>query len=142
VNAADSPVIEVRVEVAIALGYIRDPNGLDALLKMTYDSDDFVRYEAAWALGHLADDRALPRLTEMARGDDPSSSSAASALEKFEEQFEDEEITDENIPKPHRVRLIVSNKANWDRLVERNMRRSFRSNRNRRRTDRRPTTED
>ncbi|MCE5315490.1 MAG: HEAT repeat domain-containing protein [Armatimonadota bacterium] len=130
IAAADSSLTEVRVEIAIALGYIRDKKGYDALVKLTYDPADFVRYEAAWALGNMADERAKTRLAEMAEGSDPSSASAASALEVFTSKSESEvDIVDDEPSKAHKVRLIVSEKAFRDRLAARNRRRSFRKNR-------------
>ncbi|NLX50348.1 MAG: HEAT repeat domain-containing protein [Methanospirillum sp.] len=51
-----------RWKAAQALGRIRDPAGLEALVGALRDEDRHVQTRAIWALGSIGDPRALPHL--------------------------------------------------------------------------------
>jgi HEAT repeat protein len=61
--------IEVRGQVAEALGYIGDPRAFAALAKAALDQSAEIRFWSVFALGTLGDERARPILERLERDD-------------------------------------------------------------------------
>ena len=62
---------EVRRYLALALGQVADPLGLNALLSGLDDPDAQTRIYVVWALGAVGDPRAVPPLVEQLKDPDP-----------------------------------------------------------------------
>ena len=75
----------VRETVVLALGAIRDPGAVEALMEVLKDVDVEVRRSAALVLGAIGDARAVEALEEALKDlDEIVRETAAQALEKIE----------------------------------------------------------
>lgn len=71
---------DIRSEIAVALGNIRDPQAADALLALLLDKHAPTRSSAVWALGEIGDRRAAEPLAAVLNNDSASDVRDAAAL--------------------------------------------------------------
>lgn len=71
---------DIRSEIAVALGNIRDPQAADALLALLLDKQAPTRASAVWALGEIGDRRAVDPLAAVLNNDGASDVCDAAAL--------------------------------------------------------------
>ena len=64
IEALEDDEWAIREQAASGLGKLKDPRGVDPLVKALKDKDGAVRTAAVWALERVGDARAVPGLVE------------------------------------------------------------------------------